>query len=76
MPSEPTLQAIRYQGIVCASLLLERPLSPYYLTYITDEAPFTAVVEMSALVDRQHFGGRSLVYLPRYCDRRTTRLRA
>jgi protoporphyrinogen oxidase len=63
------LEAIRYQGIVCASLLLERPLSPYYLTYITDEAPFTAVVEMSAFVDRRHFDGRSLVYLPKYCDR-------
>jgi protoporphyrinogen oxidase len=61
------LEAIRYQGIVCASLLLERPLSPYYLTYITDEAPFTAIVEMSAFVDRRHFDGRSLVYLPKYC---------
>ena len=61
------LNAVRYQGIVCASLLLKRPLSPYYLTYITDDAPFTAVVEMSAMVDRRHFGGRSLVYLPKYC---------
>lgn len=61
------LHAVRYQGIVCASLLLRRPLSPYYLTYITDDAPFTAVVEMSAMVDRRHFGGRSLVYLPKYC---------
>ncbi len=62
------LEAIRYQGLVCASVLLKRPLSSYYLTYITDEAPFTAVVEMSALVDRRHFGGRSLIYLPKYCD--------
>ena len=61
------LESTRYQGIVCASLLLSRPLSPYYLTYITDDAPFTAVVEMSALVDRRTFGGQSLVYLPRYC---------
>jgi protoporphyrinogen oxidase len=61
------LEAIRYQGIVCASLLLKQPLSPYYLTYITDEAPFTAIVEMSAFVDRRHFDGRSLVYLPKYC---------
>jgi protoporphyrinogen oxidase len=61
------LEAIRYQGVVCASLLLEKPLSPFYLTYITDDAPFTAVVEMSAFVDRRHFGGRSLVYLPKYC---------
>ena len=28
--------------------------------------PFTAVIEMSALVDRAHFGGRTLVYLPKY----------
>ena len=67
MHERADLEAIRYQGIVCASLLLKRPLSPYYLTYITDEAPFTAVVEMSALVDRRHFDGRSLVYLPKYC---------
>ncbi len=62
------LEAIRYQGIVCASLLLKQPLSPFYLTYITDDAPFTGVVEMSALVDRRQFGDRALVYLPKYCD--------
>jgi protoporphyrinogen oxidase len=61
------LGEIRYVGIVCASLLLERPLSPYYITNITDDGiPFTAVIEMSALVDREQFGGRALVYLPRY----------
>ena len=60
------LETIRYQGVVCASVLLRRPLSPYYLTYITDEAPFTAVVEMSAFVDPRQFGGHSLVYLPKY----------
>jgi protoporphyrinogen oxidase len=58
---------VRYQGIVCASLLLRRPLSPYYLTYITDpDAPFTAVVDMSALIDPDQLGGRGLVYLPKY----------
>ena len=28
--------------------------------------PFTGVIEMTALVDRERFGGNSLVYLPRY----------
>jgi protoporphyrinogen oxidase len=57
----------RYQGIVCASLLLDEPLGPYYVTNLTDEwVPFSAVIEMSALVDRKHFGGRALVYLPKY----------
>ena len=61
------LRGIEYMGIVCASLLLRRPLSPYYVTNITESwVPFTAVIEVSALVERSQFGGRSLVYLPRY----------
>jgi protoporphyrinogen oxidase len=61
------LLGIRYQGIVCASLLLDRPLNPFYVTNLTDDwVPFTGVIEMSALVDRAEFGGKSLVYLPKY----------
>lgn len=60
-------EGVPYQGVVCASLLLDAPLADYYLTYLMDEGlPFTAVVEMSTFVDREEFGGRSLVYLPRY----------
>lgn len=58
---------VKYQGVVCASMLLEKPLADYYLTYLTDSwVPFTAVVEMSAFVDKAELGGRSLVYLPKY----------
>lgn len=60
------LEGVTYQGIVCASVLLRRPLAGAYLTYLTDPAPFTAVVEMTALVDAAELGGRHLVYLPRY----------
>jgi protoporphyrinogen oxidase len=61
------LHRVRYQGIVCATLLLEQPLDRYYITNIADpEIPFTAVIEMTALVDRRVFGGHSLVYLPKY----------
>lgn len=61
------LNGIQYQGIICASLLLKRPLANYYVTNITDSwVPFTAVIEMSALVDRKNFAGHSLVYLPKY----------
>jgi protoporphyrinogen oxidase len=60
-------QGITYQGIVCASLLLKKPLAGYYVTNITESwVPFTAVIEMSALVDRAFFGGHALVYLPKY----------
>jgi protoporphyrinogen oxidase len=61
------LRGVRYLGIVCASVLLRRGLSPYYVTNITEPwVPFTAVIEMSALVDPRHLGGHSLVYLPKY----------
>lgn len=63
------LRGIEYVGIVCASLLLKRPLSDYYITNITDSwVPFTAVIETSALVDRSEFGGKTLVYLPKYAS--------
>ncbi len=61
------LTDLRYQGIVCASVLLKKPLDRFYVTNITDPwVPFTAVIEMSALVDRAEFNGQSLVYLPKY----------
>jgi protoporphyrinogen oxidase len=61
------LSGVVYQGILCASLVLNRPLGGHYLTYLTDPAlPFTAIVEMSALTGTGDFGGRTLVYLPRY----------
>lgn len=61
------LAGVRYLGIVCASVLLRRPLGGYYVTNLLDSGfPFTGVIEMSALVRPGHFGGRGLVYLPRY----------
>ncbi len=58
---------IEYQGIVCASMLLDEPITPYYITNIADASiPFTAVIEMTAIVDREAFRGKSLVYLPKY----------
>ncbi len=60
------LEALTYQGIVCASLLLKKPLSRFYVTNLTDAMPFTGVIEMTALVDPAEFGGRTLVYLPKY----------
>jgi protoporphyrinogen oxidase len=60
------LENIKYQGIVCASVLMKRSLSNFYVTNITDETPFTGIIEMSALVDKTQFGGNALVYLPKY----------
>jgi protoporphyrinogen oxidase len=60
---------IRYLGVICASVLLEKSISPFYITNITDRTPFTGIIEMTNIVAPSHFGGRSLVYLPRYLSK-------
>ncbi len=61
------LERIIYQGIVCVSMVLDRPLGGFYVTNITDDGfPFTGVIEMTALVDPSTFNGQTLIYLPRY----------
>ena len=60
------LENIRYQGIVCASVLMKCSLSRFYVTNITDDAPFTGVIEMSALVDKKEFNRNALIYLPKF----------
>jgi len=62
------LKNVEYLGVICVAVLLSKPISPFYITNITDSwVPFTGVIEMSALVDKQrYFGGHSLVYLPKY----------
>lgn len=53
--------------MVCVALVLRHKLSPYYLTNVTQEAPFTGIVEMTNLVDpARNTNGYSLVYLPKY----------
>jgi protoporphyrinogen oxidase len=48
-------------------VLLKRPLAQFYVTNITDPGvPFTAVIEMTTLVDPAELAGNHLVYLPRY----------
>jgi protoporphyrinogen oxidase len=61
------LLGAEYLGVVCTSLLLDRPLAGYYVTNITDTwVPLTGIIEMGAIVDPKYLGGKYLVYLPRY----------
>jgi protoporphyrinogen oxidase len=60
------MAAIRYQGIICASVLMRCSLADHYVTNITDDSPFTGVIEMTALVDKKNFDRNALVYLPKY----------
>lgn len=64
---EARLESIACIGVICASMLLRKPRGSYYITNIADDSsPFTAVIEMTALVPPEELGGLSLIYLPRY----------
>jgi protoporphyrinogen oxidase len=57
----------QYLGVLCPLLILNAPLTPYYVLNITDDTiPFTAVVETTNLIDPKHVDGCHLVYLPKY----------
>jgi protoporphyrinogen oxidase len=61
------LNDIDYLGVICVAVLLDKSISQFYITNITDSRfPFTGVIEMSALVDKKYLGGNALVYLPKY----------
>ncbi len=60
------LEKIQYMGMVCAALVLRRKLTPYYCTNLTDDLPFTGIIEMTNLISLEETQGRHLVYLPKY----------
>ena len=61
------LNNINYLGVICVAVLLDKPISQFYVTNITDSwVPFTGIIEMSALVDKKYFNNNNLVYLPKY----------
>ena len=62
------LATMPYLGVICTVVALARPLTGGYLTYITDDVPFTGIVEISNLRPDPAFAGASIVYLPRYTD--------
>jgi protoporphyrinogen oxidase len=61
---------VKYLGVICPSVLLSKPVSPYYVTNIVDEGtPFTGIIEMTALIDKkEELNGKNLVYLPKYVE--------
>lgn len=60
---------IKYLGVICPSVLLKKPISPFYVTNITDNwPPFTGVIEMTALIDKKEVNGKHLIYLPKYVN--------
>jgi protoporphyrinogen oxidase len=58
-----TLADSRYLGLVCAALVLDRPLSDYWTLNLTDpSSPFSSIVEIPHPDDPRYH----IVYLPKY----------
>ncbi|HEV2831543.1 MAG TPA: NAD(P)/FAD-dependent oxidoreductase [Hanamia sp.] len=61
------LNDVEYLGVICVTVLLDKSISDFYVTNITDSwVPFTGIIEMTALVDKKYLGGNALIYLPKY----------
>jgi protoporphyrinogen oxidase len=64
---QKALDAVPYLGVVCPLVVMDRPLSPYWVINIADRrVPFTGVIETTSYIDPQYVGGHHLVYLPKY----------
>jgi len=61
------LRETEYLGVICTSLLLDNPLTGYYVTNIIDDwVPLTGIIEMGSIVPPEKLNGSYLVYLPQY----------
>ena len=61
------LQRIKYLGNICLILVLERSLSEFYWTNITDPtAPFVGIIEQTKWADRKDYANNHLAYISAY----------
>lgn len=62
--------AVTYLGVACLVLVLEKPLTPYYVLNIGEPSvELTGLIEMTNLIARpEETRGLTLVYLPRYME--------
>ncbi len=63
------LKTVTYQGAQCLVLVLKNQLTQSYWLNIGDQSiPFLAVVEHTNFIPPEVYGGRHIVYLPRYIN--------
>jgi protoporphyrinogen oxidase len=71
LPGEYALRLgqIRYRGVVCATLVLGRPLSDFYWINVSEpEVGVGGVIEQTNFVPKSRYGGLDLVYAVNYVD--------
>jgi protoporphyrinogen oxidase len=60
-------ESTEYLGVICTSVLFDKPLTGYYVTNIVDDwVPLTGIIEMGSILPPEKLGGNYLVYLPQY----------
>ena len=60
-------QELEYLGVVCVTIISERPLVPFYVVNIADDnVPFTGLIGMSNVLAPESVNGLHLTYLPKY----------
>jgi len=66
-PYFDNLRSLDYLGVVVATLRLDRRLSPYYWTNVSDaRLPMSGVIEATNLNPLPELGGDAIVYIPQY----------
>jgi protoporphyrinogen oxidase len=61
------LEAVRYLGVICLTLVLKRSLTPFYVTNLTDPGlPFTGLIEATNVIPPEILDSNTLIYLPKY----------
>jgi protoporphyrinogen oxidase len=64
---QSALDAVPYLGVVCPLVVLDRPLTGYWVVNLADRRiPFTGVIETTTFIDPKYVGGHHLVYVPKY----------
>jgi protoporphyrinogen oxidase len=62
------VERLRYLGVICLLLKVDRSVSPYYTLNITDRrVPLTTIVETTHVVDPEEAGGH-LLYVTKYVE--------
>jgi protoporphyrinogen oxidase len=64
---ERRLDAVGWQGALCAVMTLDRPLSDIYWMNIGDRSmPFLAIVEHTNFIGPENYAGKHIVYISNY----------
>lgn len=75
--SHQSAGSVEYLGVICMTLVTRKPLVPYYIVNIADDAvPFTGIIGMTSLVAGQETADLHLTYLPKYVHSDDALLRA